>query len=493
MNTLSKNFESGVFTKNRFGLLILLIIIQLLIIYAFIQGDLIIVLGVILGLAFFLFSIFSVERSFYLMALYYLILPDQFFEYSFPLWKITFAYYYGIPIFLWLLGNWLIYLIHNQIPYQSHYDETYSIRRITFQPMDKLLLIFIGTFTISGILGLLRGFNRNYWAYDYFGLFLYSGFFIYLYSPLSKKHKRLFDFAVFCSIIVSFQYIQSLIYFGGTILLKRITSTHIHIAQLTLPYLGAIILYHSSKLRRMLSLIIFPVILVGVIISQQRALWASIFITLVILLFIFVYDKRQILFKNVTKIIYGIIGFIIFFGGLYIFLQILTRGKLLPTIVARILFFISPSLAKYDISAMTRIGEIKDALSTLGNDFLLGKGLGYYEISRWRANVQLTLDNSFAYLYWKTGIVGLFTFIMVIFYFLYRCISVLRKKLMTDEKIFVLTVFLNMLGMVIVAFTNSVLVHNPIIIIWAATFAVVESIARKYEEKIPTNTANASK
>ena len=250
-------------------MIVFFVLVQLLIIYAFIQNEIVIVLGVILGSAFFLLSVFSVERSFYLMAFYYLAFPEIGYNYNFPDWKIFFTWYLGLPLFFWLLGNWFLYLFHNKIHNKQLANESNLALPRSLRTMDKLLLIFIGTFTFSAILGFLRGFNRTYWTYDYLGLLMYLGYFVYLYSPLSKNHRRLFGFAVFCSIIVSAQYIQSLMHFGGAVVLRRITSTHIHIALLTLPYFGAIILYASSKFRRILALILFPVVLVGVIIYMK--------------------------------------------------------------------------------------------------------------------------------------------------------------------------------------------------------------------------------
>ncbi|MEO0093545.1 MAG: hypothetical protein ABIK67_04745, partial [candidate division WOR-3 bacterium] len=192
---------------------------------------------------------------------------------------------------------------------------------------------------------------------------------------------------------------------------------------------------------------------------------------------------RRFLLKNATKIIYGGIGAAIFLGGLFILLQNLTQGRLLTTVFTRIIIFLSPKLVKYDISAITRISEIKNALSTVGNDFLFGRGLGDAVVTRWREVEQITVDNTFAYLYWKTGLIGLLSFVAVILYFLRRCITTLRKQLLAQEKIFVLSALLNMVALLVVAFFNVCLAAYRPMLVWSATLAVVESIARKYEDK----------
>jgi hypothetical protein len=485
MTPITPVFESTTIGKNRFTLLITLIFVQLLILYAFIQGEIVVVFALVLGLAFLLFGAFSVERSFYLAAFYCLSFPEKYFLHNFPGIPVYFIWTIGYPLFLILLGYWFLYLIRNQTFGRPESSESFSFSTMIasrIKVMDVLLLTFIVAFSLSGILGYLKGNNRTYWAYDLMSLSLYLSYFIYYYSPLRKNPKLFYDFVLFCSILVSTQFIYSLIQLGGTVFLRRVISEHIHITLMAISYLGATIIYSSSKLRRIIFPLLLIIVLVGVLISQQRALWASVGVTLIILLLIFTYEKRRLLFASVTKVLVGMGLAIIVMGGLFILLQILTKGKLLPTIISRILIFVSPNLLRFDISAIERITAIKNALSEVGDNFLFGQGLGASIVSRWRLAEQLTVDNSLVFLYWKTGILGLFSFIILILYFFYRCFSTLRKKLITEEKIYVLSALINMLGLIIVAFTNVCIVHYRFIIVWAATFAVVELIARKYEQ-----------
>jgi hypothetical protein len=492
MNSLGSTINKPLVNRNHYNLLVFFILAELLILFAFIHGYIVIVLSIILGLVFFLFSAFSVERSFYFMAFYYFAIPSIGDAPNFRGWQIFFTWYLGLPLFIWLLGNWFLYLIWQQLHNKPLSYESNLPHALSFRTMDKLLLIFIISFSISAILGFLRGFDRLYWIYNYVNLLMYISYFIFLYTPLSINPRRLFDFVILCSFLASVQYIYSIAKFGGLIVLRRISSEHIHLTQLALPYLAAIILYDSAKFRRFLSGILFPVILVGMLLCQQRSLYGSVFITLVMLILIFAFEKRRILFRNAPKIIYGGVATIVFLGGLYFIAHNLTQGKLTRTVFSRILLFLSPKMLQYDLSAIIRINEIKTALSSVGSDFLFGRGLGDGFISRWRDIHKNTVDNTFAFLYWQTGLVGLTSFIAVIIYFLKRCITTLRKNLLVEEKIFVLASFLNFIGMLIVAMINVSLAGFRVIFIWAATFAVVESIARKYDGKISPNTPNVS-
>jgi hypothetical protein len=485
--------------KNLFGFLFLFVLAQLLVVYAFAQGYIIIFLSVLLGLMLLFFTAFSVQRSFFLLVFYYLTFPEKHYLENFPGIPVFFVWYVGYPLFLFLVWYWILYLIQNQIRRENDWGETkvplHSIPEVKVTPrtMDFLLLVFITSFFLSGILGYLKGYNRTYWAYDFMTLSLYFGYFIYFYSPLRLKPKFFFDFILFCAILVSAEHIYALTQLGGTVFLKRIISEYIHIAQMAIPYLGITIIYSSSKLRRAIFALLLPIILVAVLISQQRALWASVGLTLVLIFLIFVYEKRYLLFKDLRKTILRTVTVLILFVGLFLLFQNLTKGKLLPTILSRIIIFVSPKLLSSDISALARMDAIRVVLNTIKGNFLFGQGLGDSYVSRASFVEVPTVDNSFVFLYWKTGIFGLFSFLSLIFYFLYRCISVLNKKLLAEEKIYVLTALLNILGLLLIAFTNVCIVYFRFIIVWSASFAVVELIARKYERKISTNSTNASK
>jgi hypothetical protein len=487
MNSLNRALETIPITKNHFRLPVLLILIQLFLIYAFIQGYIGKVLIVGFGLGLLFFTAFSVTRTFYLLVFYFLALPEKFYSYNFPGLPIYFVWYVGYPLFIMLLSYWLISLLRNQGRNEFNLGKFTSEKKSTsptsLRTMDLLLIIFIIFFSLSGILGYLRGFNRMYCAYDFVGPSLYLGYFVYLNSVLREKPKLLNDFALFCAVLVGFEFIYALIRFGGFLVLRRIVSTHIHIAQMAIPYIGTTIIYSTSRFRKIFFAALLPIVIIGVIISQQRALWGSVGLTLILLLMILAYEKRHSLFKSLTRTIYWIVLIVIALGGLFILLQVLTKGKFLSTIIYRALIFLSPKMLSLDISAIVRTSEIKNALGTVGNDFLFGRGLGDAFISRWRGTEQHTVDNSFAFLYWKTGFLGLFSFIALILYFLYRSISVLKKKLLKAERIYALTALLNMTGLLVVAFTNVCIVQYHMIIAWAATFAVVELIARKYETK----------
>jgi len=228
MYSFSQTIGKIFISKNRFCLLLFFALIQLLVVYTFVQGYFVIFLGVILGIILLLVIAFSVKRSFYLLVFYYLAFPQKHYFESFPGMPVFFVWYIAYPLFLFLLGYWILYLIQNQIRSENECDapqvhsQAAPTAKVTFRTMDFLLLAFIVSSFLSGVLGYLKGYNRTYWAYDFMSRSLYLGYFIYFYSPLREKTQLLYDFILFCAVLVGVEHIYALTQLGGTVFLKRI-------------------------------------------------------------------------------------------------------------------------------------------------------------------------------------------------------------------------------------------------------------------------------
>ena len=151
-------------------------------------------------------------------------------------------------------------------------------------------------------------------------------------------------------------------------------------------------------------------------------------------------------------------------------------------LLTRFFIFLNVQRIGFDTSWQIRWREIHDVLRNFSEFWIFGKGFGAYAISRYRFQLGLTVDNAYAYLLWKTGILGLISFLFIHFMFFKRGISVLRKKIDPDEKIFVTTAILNTAGMMFIAFSNCSIAHYRFIFIWFALYACTEIIARRYEK-----------
>lgn len=347
--------------------------------------------------------------------------------------------------------------------------------------MDTAVIIFILAMLLGTVNGVFQGYGRAVFPTDTISLPFILAYFIFLYSPIKNNIKGFYNLLLAAAVFVSIHFIYAVVSFKTLFFLQRVVSRHIHIAQFAVPYLIATIIYATSRKRRIFSALTLPLIMLGVLFSQQRALYGSIALTILFLIGVFAYSRREWIKNNQRSFAIYTATTLLATVALLITLQLVTGGKLLLTLYKRLFIFLNPGLLNKDISWSIRWGEIKNALKHFENFWLFGRGFGVSQITRFRYVAQTTLDNSYAYLLWKTGVIGLLSLLYMYFVFFKRGISTLRKNILPDEKIFLVTALLNTAGMMLVAFTNSSIAHYRFIFVWAGLFACVEIIARKYD------------
>ncbi len=457
-------------TKKHIGFLIFLgiILIQTVFIIIFAYYGLIPILLSAIFTFLFVYTFLSVKRYYFLVCLYFSIFPAMYYLSNFPDIPVGFVWYIGYPLFLLLIFYWMIHIMENK----------YILSLTT---LDVLLILFGSSLFLSAALGYLKGYDREYWLYDFMNLSLYITYFVVLYSPLKNMGKQIFGFISVCAVIISLQFLDAIFKFGGIVILTRIVSEHIHLSQLAFPYIALNMIYTRNKLKKFIFAIAILLIFVGIIISQQRAMWGSTFVMTFILAIIAFYRIHLWLKLHIVKIITAAVIIFIGLTGLFFVVNTSTQGQLYTTLISRGLILFNPVLLKFDESAKVRMHEISDAIDDTKNEFLIGKGLGASLVTRWRFVRHSVVDNSFVFLYWKMGLWGLFTFLSFYLYFFLRGWRLLKKKLSLDERCIVESSLLNFLGLFIIALTNVCIVHYRFILIWATMIAIVESIARKYD------------
>ena len=157
-------------------------------------------------------------------------------------------------------------------------------------------------------------------------------------------------------------------------------------------------------------------------------------------------------------------------------------------ILKRFVSFANISYLKVDLSAFQRTFEIKQAFSRMsGIDWIIGRGIGDVFYSKVRFEMKDFVDNSFAWVLWKMGILGLLAFLSIFVAFFQRFIYLLRKGVDNETFIYVMAIGLNICGLLVVALTNACLVHYRFIIIWAASVGALEMIYRRRRDEIARN------
>jgi hypothetical protein len=447
-------------------LLIFFFLFQITIILVFAEKGLAFVLSVILISALFLYSVFSVEKIFYIFAFYVAVAPDAHYLHYFPGFPISYTLQLAIPLFALVLLYWLTYLLKAK-------------EQISFDSLDYTILAYLVFVVIAAVRGFFYGYKTLYFVWDLMSHLWYLSYFIFRYSPLKVNIKRFYDFVLLLVVIVSLEFIYGFTQTEGFIIFRRIVGKNIHLALFGISYIGATIIHGSTRGRKILFAFILPAIILAVFTSQQRSLWLGAIVVMLILVCMYLYSRRQSIIKNARKFLK--IAAAVAAATIAVALLIQKQTMILLTVIARALIFVDPSLLKYDISWLIREREIATAMHDLGNRFLFGTGFGASIVSPDRRFILSAPDNAYFYLLWKMGITGLLCFIIIQYLFFKKCFIVLNRSKDTDERVFALTALLNTVGLMIVGLANTCITQYEYLIIWTAIIASIAIIARQYE------------
>ncbi|MDI6840305.1 MAG: hypothetical protein QMD71_05605 [bacterium] len=410
-------------------------------------------------------TLFSVEKVFFLILFYSLAFPAiRYIFIDFRWLHIGYTNLIGLPLFLLIMFYWIIWMLMN----------THEIK---FTSMDLAMIVFMLSFLFSSIIGIMNGNKIKYFAQDFIPIFYYLTYFIFLNSVIKEKNTRIFyEFLFGISIIIGLQFLYSGYLSRGL----RVCAAHVQMAQLTIPYIGATLVYSDSTKRKAIAIIGLIIILPSVIISYQRALWITVGFSLILFFFLLLLKRKYLTFFTTLFTL-----FILIFGGLKIISKTLNIN--LTPLLHRTAVITNLSLITRDISWVTRNREIEVAFSRRTSiiDFIFGKGLGDYYVSRAMLGRQVSLennsvDNCYAFLLWKLGYFGLISYLIVLFIFFNRCIFLFRTTKNPEEKIYSLSSLFLIGGMSVIGFTNDMLIHDRYVFLWATNFAMIECLTRKY-------------
>jgi len=449
---------------------ILFILLEIFLIFLIIKGYFLFSFGLLSILLLFPFTFLSIERTFYLLAGYILIFVLKEFLYNYPGLNIYYTQKIAFPIFLLIIFYFILYLLLNPK----------KLKEIRFSSFDLAMLFFIGSILISSFIGLLKKHQEEYWRYEFIHFMYYLIYFVFVHSYIKEKSPiKFFDIIVFFICIGSLFDVYSLIarktFFG----FFRVFTQKVNMTVIALPYILFSYIYPTPLKKRIVMSIGLFFVIISMFSSLQRALWVSGIITLLTWLpFLFYFHKKYI--KIALTIFFSL-----FIGSLItiFIIERLTPGGFIETVLWRMEIIFNPFLIFKDKSWIVRWGEIKDTLRPLlYKDLLLGAGVGAITWSKWRFILKDTLDNSFAYLLWKAGIIGLISFLIVIVIFFKRSIELFKVK-ESEIKIISITAILSYTGMIIISITNSGLLSYRFNLIWGAMFGIIEILYRKKIKK----------
>jgi len=220
-----------------------------------------------------------------------------------------------------------------------------------------------------------------------------------------------------------------------------------------------------------------------VFLSQQRALWVGTIFSIFIvggLAFL----KEEI---SVAKMLRFILITLTILTGVVLLILLLDKylaGSVLLTAFSRIQSLLAISIDK---SANIRIAEIMRTLQhwqTHFVDIFIGTGLGdTRESVDFSRTVTHFVDNTYVFILWKMGLVGLATFLIMNILLLKRGYYIFTKSTVEKYKQLTAGLLAGWSGLLVVALTNTCLVLYRFAIVWALVFATLEMLYLKVQNE----------
>jgi len=317
---------------------------------------------------------------------------------------------------------------------------------------------------------------------EFLYLILYLTYLLWRQRPLSEL-KQLWFALIVVTLITSFQFFMLAVSEGGlsTVILGRIVTQQPHLAQITIPFLFTFVLFKSNRKEKFLAILALLPITAMAFLSQQRGLWGGLFISIV-LTFALAYFQNGLSVKRIMQFMGIVIGSLFAFLAIILLIDYLFTGSILLTLLTRIDFLSNLSL---DESWHIRMSEISRALSLWDDHWytvLLGSGLGAkYPTTDWTRSYPYLVDNSFAYILWKMGVIGLTVYLSFWADFLKKGFRLIKAPTSISDKRMAAGIVAGFLGLALIGLTNSCLTQYRFIVIWVFAFALID---RMYNDRI---------
>ncbi len=353
------------------------------------------------------------------------------------------------------------------------------------------IIIYVSIAVLSFTYGLFNGYYSSMVALqrsEIFPQLMYLGFFVFITTKLRQINRKIiFDFFLFASTFIGLQLIYAFSK-NSIAAFTRINTITVQISLLAFPYVLGIFYFTKGIKRKIIFLIALLPISLGVLISLQRSLWLAVIVVFVGSLFIYFYKKGFSFTKIVGLLIAGIIGSLVMLTLAVWGLSRITSGAAVLVLLRRFISLSNIQYLQVDTSGFVRMTEIRQALSKIhGIQWFFGRGIGDTFYSFLRTKTKTYFDNSYAWVLWKMGIIGLISFLSMFVIFFRRALFVLRKCTDKNDLIHTMTISLNMLGIMICSLGNASLIQFRYIIVWSVSMAMMEIIYRKYKYETSAN------
>lgn len=358
----------------------------------------------------------------------------------------------------------------------SFYRENLTFR---ITALDTAFAVFLFVTSLGAVIGFRNSNDVHFIREELFLLWLYVVYFLWVHSSVDKKWIRYFFWTIVgVSVIVFLEYAWEGLHRHG-VLLSRIPTQQAHLTQISIPFLLLFLTTTSSRRNKLLALAMLIPNFIVVLLSQQRALWASVVITSLIIVGIYIFRTKSFVQRTFRLTIALVLIVATVFVGMY-FIQKLTRSYVQEALGERAETFASMSA---DASLLIRYVEISKIWDRIEARPILGSGLGDAFIRRIRGGTANYVDNAYVYLLWKIGLVGLTSYLVIVFLFFRRCAFLLKSGIDEEYRHYTLAALIGFIGLLIIGLTNTCLTRYRFELIWAMLIGSVEIMARKIENR----------
>ncbi len=430
------------------------------------ESPFLIIAGIV-ALAVVVWSFFSVQKTFYLFALYISILPSYASYLRYP--------YLKMWVLLEVIAALLLLMFLYDFSHRIFQRQKLFFQRMTI--MDKAFIVFLVWTIFSALWGLVYGGDPKYVYTELFFFSLYIAYFIIRrnFETEESLHKLWLIFNVI-AVIVSLEYIYIAFIetgLGTGILIKRVSTQQPHLAQLAFPYLLSYFLFKSKTANKKLVVVGLVPLFLMIFFSQQRGLWVGIVFS-VLVLWALSFIREGVSFKNFIKFTFFLLMAVGFITGLGLFIDKFFLGSTILTMIER--FNTLLELAK-DESLLIRVGEMSNAIDQWKLSPLFGTGLGStinpVILEHYPNNI---VDNSYTVFMWKGGIIGLLIYLFMMLLFFVRALYIFKNTHDVQRQRAVAALISGYGGLLVIALTNSCVAYYRYNVFWAMAYATIETL-----------------
>lgn len=352
--------------------------------------------------------------------------------------------------------------------------------RAPVSPITWPLIVFLGFFVFSAIIGLVRGHPFKEWGSDLNAISYYSLCFIIIDTVKDKKIiYRLFTFMLVMMVLGLVKEIsivgKNLAFYGITTMQTgMLRLRNVNITALPALFICAAFAMKADKtLKKIFFAAVFILLFAMQIVSFARALWLSMIAGIAFLALVTV--SKNIQKSNLIK----------FTAAMILVLSVfLAIAAALPSdnVISRWLCEIeqrywSISTFMYEPSVITRGYEWKAAVAKALAHPVLGNGLGaqvtYFRIDEWygtqRWESTRYIHNSYLSIFLTMGLFGLVSFLWFCLSFMKYGLSLVRSLKDETDRAFALGVTSGFFALMIASFAGP-LFTAPMLTIWLGFF-----------------------